>query len=167
MFLSLLHSLQFIYSYSGFQKEPKWRHLRDLHSALRLCGKALLWVLPTVYTMGKDIEVTSQHNARGYHLVKESHKDKEWKMHQEKIPTISDTYIRSMALLELMNLTKDRTDYLWYILRALLNVRCILNIIFVSGLNLVSTMEALLFLFSIWKLYLYLQNYVSWIRAVS
>ncbi|XP_058086697.1 beta-galactosidase 11-like [Magnolia sinica] len=96
----------------GFQKEPKCRHLRDLHSALRLCGKALLWGLPTVYTMGKDIEVTSQHNARGYHLVKESHKDKEWKMHPGKIPTISDTCIRSTALLELMNLTKDRTDYL-------------------------------------------------------
>ncbi|XP_058106157.1 beta-galactosidase 11-like isoform X2 [Magnolia sinica] len=154
----------------GFQKEPKWGHLRDLHSALRLCRKALLWGLPTVHTMGKDLEalvyekpgtsvcaafltnndtrvaatatfrgvefylpsrsisilpdcktlvfntqrITSQHNARGYHPVKESHRDREWKMHQEKIPRISDTYIRSMAPLELMNLTKDRTDYLWY-----------------------------------------------------
>ncbi|XP_058106161.1 beta-galactosidase 11-like isoform X5 [Magnolia sinica] len=40
----------------GFQKEPKWGHLRDLHSALRLCRKALLWGLPTVHTMGKDLE---------------------------------------------------------------------------------------------------------------
>ncbi|XP_058088945.1 beta-galactosidase 13-like [Magnolia sinica] len=112
----------------GFQKEPKWGHLRDLHSALRLCRKALLWGLPTIHTMGKDLEalvyekpgtsvcaafltnndtrvaatatfrgvefylpsrsisilpdcktivfntqrVTSHHNARGYHPVKES-----------------------------------------------------------------------------------------------
>ncbi|XP_058085330.1 beta-galactosidase 11-like isoform X2 [Magnolia sinica] len=40
----------------GFQKEPKWGHLRDLHSALRLCRKALLWGLPNVHTMGKDIK---------------------------------------------------------------------------------------------------------------
>ncbi|XP_058094017.1 serine/threonine/tyrosine-protein kinase HT1-like isoform X3 [Magnolia sinica] len=37
-------------------------------------------------------KVTSQHNAKGYHPVKESHKEKKWKMHQEKIPTISDQW---------------------------------------------------------------------------
>ncbi|XP_058112223.1 beta-galactosidase 13-like [Magnolia sinica] len=38
------------------QREPKWGHLRDLHSALRLCRKALLWGFPTVQKLGEEIE---------------------------------------------------------------------------------------------------------------
>ncbi|XP_058090936.1 beta-galactosidase 13-like [Magnolia sinica] len=40
----------------GMQREPKWGHLRDLHSALRLCRKALLWGFPTVQKLGEEIE---------------------------------------------------------------------------------------------------------------
>lgn len=40
----------------GLQREPKWGHLRDLHSALRLCKKALLWGTHSVEKMGEDLE---------------------------------------------------------------------------------------------------------------
>uniref|UniRef100_A0A7N0UZK8 Beta-galactosidase n=1 Tax=Kalanchoe fedtschenkoi TaxID=63787 RepID=A0A7N0UZK8_KALFE len=41
----------------GLQREPKWGHLKDLHSALRLSRKALLWGNPHVQKINKDLEV--------------------------------------------------------------------------------------------------------------
>ncbi|XP_062114677.1 beta-galactosidase 11-like [Humulus lupulus] len=41
----------------GLQREPKWSHLRDLHKALNLCKKALLWGTPGVQRLGKHTEV--------------------------------------------------------------------------------------------------------------
>jgi hypothetical protein len=35
---------------------PAWGHLRDLHQALRLCKKALLWGAPTTQPLQKDVE---------------------------------------------------------------------------------------------------------------
>ncbi|KAH0940255.1 hypothetical protein HID58_007716, partial [Brassica napus] len=39
-----------------------------------------------------------------------------WEVFRESIPTFSDTPLKTNALLEHTNLTKDRTDYLWYTL---------------------------------------------------
>ncbi|KAK6282884.1 hypothetical protein POUND7_016709 [Theobroma cacao] len=41
----------------GLQRDPKWGHLKDLHKALNLCKKALLWGSPTVQKLGPDQEV--------------------------------------------------------------------------------------------------------------
>lgn len=41
----------------GLFREPKWSHLRDLHRALRLSRRALLWGIPTVQKINEDIEV--------------------------------------------------------------------------------------------------------------
>lgn len=41
----------------GMLREPKWGHLRDLHSALRLCKKALLSGKPSVENFGPNLEV--------------------------------------------------------------------------------------------------------------
>ncbi|KAL5752456.1 hypothetical protein ACOSQ2_022963 [Xanthoceras sorbifolium] len=40
----------------GLLREPKWGHLRDLHSALKLCKKALLWGTPSVEILGPYLE---------------------------------------------------------------------------------------------------------------
>ncbi|KAJ4714153.1 Beta-galactosidase [Melia azedarach] len=40
----------------GMLREPKWGHLRDLHSALRLCRKPLLWGNPSVENLGPNLE---------------------------------------------------------------------------------------------------------------
>ncbi|KAF2599932.1 hypothetical protein F2Q68_00012540 [Brassica cretica] len=40
-----------------------------------------------------------------------------WEVFRESIPTFSDTPLKTNALLEHTNLTKDKTDYLWYTLR--------------------------------------------------
>ncbi|XP_031250429.1 beta-galactosidase 13-like [Pistacia vera] len=40
----------------GLLREPKWGHLRDLHSALKKCEKALLWGTPSVENLGEYME---------------------------------------------------------------------------------------------------------------
>ncbi|KAF9684487.1 hypothetical protein SADUNF_Sadunf04G0123300 [Salix dunnii] len=40
----------------GLQREPKWGHLKDLHRALNLCKKALLWGNPNVQRLSADVE---------------------------------------------------------------------------------------------------------------
>ncbi|KAJ0969946.1 hypothetical protein J5N97_022823 [Dioscorea zingiberensis] len=155
----------------GLQKEPKWGHLKDLHRALTLSRKALLWGTPTTLKLGQDLEawvyevpgnnvcaafltnnhsrvdksvnfrgvdyflphrsisilpdcktvvfntqrVNAQHNARTYRPSKEANKGSSWQMYQESIPSYSKTSLKSMTPLELMDLTKDTTDYAWYI----------------------------------------------------
>ncbi|KAF8410413.1 hypothetical protein HHK36_002942 [Tetracentron sinense] len=154
----------------GLQRNPKWGHLRDLHSALKLCKKALLWGTPSVQKLGDELEariyekhgtnvcaaflcnnnsripatatfrgveyylpahsisilpdcktlvyntqrVVSQHSARSFHKSKVANENLQWKMSQENIPTIGEVPIRSTSPLELMNLTKDTSDYAWY-----------------------------------------------------
>lgn len=43
--------------FTGLPREPKWGHFRDLHDALKLCQKALLWGTQPVQLLGKDLEV--------------------------------------------------------------------------------------------------------------
>ncbi|GLT42924.1 hypothetical protein SLA2020_169010 [Shorea laevis] len=40
----------------GLPRDPKWGHLRDLHRALKLCKKPLLWGTPSVQKLGPEIE---------------------------------------------------------------------------------------------------------------
>ncbi|XP_021629045.2 beta-galactosidase 13 [Manihot esculenta] len=40
----------------GLERQPKYGHLKDLHRALRLSKKALLWGTPGVETMADDLE---------------------------------------------------------------------------------------------------------------
>ncbi|OMO74496.1 hypothetical protein CCACVL1_16661 [Corchorus capsularis] len=42
----------------GLQRDPKWAHLKDLHKALNLCKRALLWgSVASVQKLGPDQEV--------------------------------------------------------------------------------------------------------------
>ncbi|KAJ0974224.1 hypothetical protein J5N97_016189 [Dioscorea zingiberensis] len=155
----------------GLPKEPKWGHLKDLHRALSLSRKALLWGAPSNQKLGKHTQawvfevpqnnvcaafltnnhkrldknikfrglkyfvphhsisilpdcktvvfntqrVNAQHNARTFHTSKDANEGNTWVMHQEKIPSFRETLIRSRTPLELIDLTKDTTDYAWYI----------------------------------------------------
>lgn len=59
-------------------------------------------------------KVNAQHNARTIHISKEANKNKAWVMHKEAIPSFRRTPIKSKTPLELIDLTKDTTDYAWY-----------------------------------------------------
>ncbi|KAJ4966201.1 hypothetical protein NE237_018050 [Protea cynaroides] len=154
----------------GLPKDPKWGHLKDLHSTLRMCKKSLLRGVPTLQNLGPAVEariyqmegandcaaflsnadvrmpttvefrgkdyylpahsisilpdcktvvyntqtVVAQHNARSFKVSEKAKRNFHWQMYQEKIPTISDATVRSLVPLELMNHTKDTSDYLWY-----------------------------------------------------
>ncbi|KAA8535989.1 hypothetical protein F0562_028467 [Nyssa sinensis] len=41
----------------GLTRDPKWGHLKDLHRALRLSKKALLWGTPAVQRVSNDLEI--------------------------------------------------------------------------------------------------------------
>ncbi|KAA8546108.1 hypothetical protein F0562_020441 [Nyssa sinensis] len=94
-------------------REPKWGHLRDLHRALRLSKRALLWGTPAVQRVNQDLEIVAQHNARNFHPSKTASNLK-WEMYQESIPTINDLPIKNKIPLELYSFTKDASDYAWY-----------------------------------------------------
>ncbi|CAN4107357.1 unnamed protein product [Withania somnifera] len=46
----------------GLMRDPKWSHLRDLHRALRLSRRALLWGTPTVQKINENLEITVYEN---------------------------------------------------------------------------------------------------------
>ncbi|KAG5547740.1 hypothetical protein RHGRI_013433 [Rhododendron griersonianum] len=85
----------------GLPREPKYGHLADLHRALRLCKKALLW------------GIVAQHNARNFKPSKKASNLK-WEMSQESIPEMQQLQTTSKEPMELYNLTKDTSDYAWY-----------------------------------------------------
>ncbi|XP_010941318.1 beta-galactosidase 11 [Elaeis guineensis] len=157
----------------GLPKEPKYGHLRDLHQALKLSRKGLLWGVPSVQPLGPGCEarlyespdskvcvafltntnprtdatvnfrgvnyflprrsisilpdcktvifntqrVNAQHNSRTFHAAGETNKNDKWHMFQERIPKFRNTRIISSKPLELYNMTKDTTDYMWYTTR--------------------------------------------------
>lgn len=61
--------------------------------------------------------MTSQNNFRTYVESDVFQKKNMWEMYQEPVPKFSDTNIISDKPLELFNMTKDETDYLWYTTR--------------------------------------------------
>lgn len=53
-------------------KEPKWGHLRDLHTALKLCRKGLLWGTPSVQNFDKGLEVRKSNVKKSDYLIPEA-----------------------------------------------------------------------------------------------
>ncbi|XP_019197934.1 PREDICTED: beta-galactosidase 13-like [Ipomoea nil] len=46
----------------GFNRDPKWSHLRDTHRALKLCKKPLLWGTANLNKINGDHEITTFEN---------------------------------------------------------------------------------------------------------
>ena len=44
-------------SYTGFIRQPKWGHLRDLHKAIKLCEEYLISSDPVHQQLGNNLEV--------------------------------------------------------------------------------------------------------------
>ncbi|XP_043697518.1 beta-galactosidase 11-like isoform X2 [Telopea speciosissima] len=154
----------------GMPKDPKWGHLRDLHSALRMCKTPLLDGVSSMEKLGQGLEaiiyqipgteqcaaflsnsdvrvpataifrgkeyylpahsisilpdcntvayntqtVIAQHNSRSFKVSEKANSNLRWEMSREPIPTIKDAVVKHLTPLELMNQTKDTSDYLWY-----------------------------------------------------
>lgn len=52
----------------------------------------------------------------------------DWEQFQDVIPNFDDTSLRSNSLLEHMNTTKDKSDYLWYTVRLVIRLHFSLKI---------------------------------------
>ncbi|XP_042491413.1 beta-galactosidase 6 isoform X2 [Macadamia integrifolia] len=59
-------------------------------------------------------KVTSQYSTRSTVPVLMFNSAKQWKAFQDVIPNFEETSLRADLLLEHMNTTKDKSDYLWY-----------------------------------------------------
>lgn len=59
-------------------------------------------------------QVNAQHNARTFQVAKLSQQNNKWQMYQEAVPKFRQTSVISRTPLELFQMTKDTTDYLWY-----------------------------------------------------
>ena len=61
------------------------------------------------------LQVNSQHNQRTFHFADQTVQNNVWQMFdEEKIPKFKQAKIRTRKAEELYNLTKDKTDYVWY-----------------------------------------------------
>lgn len=62
--------------------------------------------------------MNAQHNQRTFHFTDQTVQNNVWQMFdEEKIPKFKQAKIRTRKAEELYNLTKDKTDYLWYTTR--------------------------------------------------
>jgi hypothetical protein len=63
--------------------------------------------------------VNAQHNQRTFHFSDHTVQNNVWEMYTEgdKVPTYKLTAVRTEKPLESYNMTKDKTDYLWYTTR--------------------------------------------------
>ncbi|KAJ0231265.1 Beta-galactosidase 6 [Hirschfeldia incana] len=156
----------------GLLRQPKYGHLKELHTAIKSTANPLLHGKQTLLSLGpmqqayvfedarsgcvaflvnndarKVIQIQFRNNAFSLRpksigilqncktLIYETAKvnvpqnmrvttpvhtfnvpDK-WEVFRETIPTFSGTSLKANDLLEHTNLTKDKTDYLWYTLR--------------------------------------------------
>jgi hypothetical protein len=61
------------------------------------------------------VQVNAQHNQRTFHFADQTVQNNVWEMFsEERIPKYKQASIRTPRPQEHHNLTKDRTDYLWY-----------------------------------------------------
>lgn len=64
------------------------------------------------------LQVNAQHNQRTFHFTDQTVQKNVWQMFdEEKIPKYKQAKIRMRKAQELYNLTKDKTDYVWYTTR--------------------------------------------------
>ncbi|WOK94685.1 hypothetical protein Cni_G03390 [Canna indica] len=72
-------------------------------------------ILPDCKTVVYNTQrVNSQHNSRTFNEAKETQKNNQWEMFKEKPPTFKRSSVRAKGIMELINMTKDTSDYLWY-----------------------------------------------------
>ncbi|XP_027341289.1 beta-galactosidase 6-like [Abrus precatorius] len=82
-------------------------------------------ILPDCQTVTfNTATVNTKSNRRTINLVQTFSSADKWKQFQDVIPIFDQTSLISNSLLEHMNITKDKSDYLWYTLRFEHNIRC-------------------------------------------
>lgn len=75
-------------------------------------------ILPDCKTVAfNTAQVSAQYSTRGVETSEKLDSVGKWEMFSEAVPTYAHTSLRANGLLEQMNTTKDKSDYLWYTFR--------------------------------------------------
>ncbi|KAL9233365.1 hypothetical protein vseg_008379 [Gypsophila vaccaria] len=164
----------------GLLRQPKYGHLRDMHTAIKACEKTLLAGQSSVVSLGElqkayvfqgesegcaaflvnndtrnattvvfqnrsyrlppksisilpdcvnvtfnTAKITTECSTRTAIPNIELSSAEKWGTYHDILPTFSNTSFEADALLEHMNVTKDKSDYLWYTVRFQPNSSCI------------------------------------------
>ncbi|XP_057419693.1 beta-galactosidase 6-like isoform X2 [Lotus japonicus] len=173
----------------GLLRQPKWGHLKELHSAIKSCSATLLQGMQRNFSLGpfqegyvfeeegggecaaflvnddnvnvftvqfrnrsyqlppKSISilpdcqnvtfntatVNTKNNRRVINPVQAFSSADEWEQFLDEIPNFDETLLISNSLLEHMNLTKDKTDYLWYTIRFEHDLPCTESVLHVQS----------------------------------
>ncbi|KAH7566939.1 hypothetical protein JRO89_XS08G0256400 [Xanthoceras sorbifolium] len=144
----------------GFKRQPKWGHLKDLHAAISLCSTTLLQGLQTNFSLGQlqeayvfeeetrgcvaflvnndgreNATVNTVSNERTTTTSETFNGTDRWEEYRDDIPNFLDTSLKSNTLLEHMNTTKDKSDYLWYTFSFQHNLSCTEPVLHVESLG--------------------------------
>ncbi|KAL4192657.1 hypothetical protein AMTRI_Chr06g195310 [Amborella trichopoda] len=120
----------------GLLSQPKWGHLKDLHAAIKLCEPSLVSVddSPEYMRLGPNQEVGAQISLKAVEMDSSSLSktsssgylsldneasfiSKTWMSFKEPIGAWGQNSFTAKGILEHLNVTKDTSDYLWYITR--------------------------------------------------
>ncbi|KAJ0790854.1 putative beta-galactosidase [Helianthus annuus] len=95
----------------GLKREAKWGHLKDLHRAIKLCEPALVTGDPSIITLGNFQKVGAQSA-----LMKMTSEGGgfTWQSYNDVTESYDDNSFTTVGLLEQVNVTRDASDYLWY-----------------------------------------------------
>ncbi|KAK8647057.1 hypothetical protein V6N13_120815 [Hibiscus sabdariffa] len=98
----------------GLIRQPKWGHLKQLNGAIKSCSSPLLFGAQSTLSLGPKQMINVKSNIRSIRTSKKFNELGTWKEFRDIIPRYAETSTRSKTLLEHMNTTKDKSDYLWY-----------------------------------------------------
>ncbi|KAK9947950.1 hypothetical protein M0R45_003545 [Rubus argutus] len=95
----------------GLPREPKWSHLKYLHKAIKLAEAALVATDPAVTSLGNSQEVGQSLPMK----MTPVNTTLSWQSYIEETASSTDDNTFTLdGLYEQINVTRDDTDYLWY-----------------------------------------------------
>ncbi|CAN1344382.1 Beta-galactosidase 3 [Linum perenne] len=106
----------------GLIRQPKYGHLKELHRSIKMCERALVSADPVVTQLGAYQEAhvyttkTVGVQTSKMEMLPTNAEILSWESYDEDVSSLSDgSTLSASGLLEQINVTRDTSDYLWYI----------------------------------------------------
>ncbi|CAN1813980.1 Beta-galactosidase 3 [Linum perenne] len=106
----------------GLIRQPKYGHLKELHRSIKMCERALVSADPVVTQLGAYQEAhvyttkTVGVQTSKMEMLPTNAEILSWESYNEDVSSLSDgSTLSASGLLEQINVTRDTSDYLWYI----------------------------------------------------
>ncbi|CAI0392461.1 unnamed protein product [Linum tenue] len=106
----------------GLIRQPKYGHLKELHRSIKMCERALVSVDPMVTQLGAFQQAhvySTEHvgvQTSQMEMLPTNIEMLSWESYDEDVSSLYDgSTFTASGLLEQINVTRDASDYLWYI----------------------------------------------------